>query len=76
MKTERVYQKDVYMKECAARIISCEPTDGGILLEFDKTIFFPQAAVNRVTQALFTYSAMKTAKQKTPPIQKSPLLKL
>ena len=41
MKTERVYQKDVYMKECAARIISCEPTDGGILLEFDKTIFFP-----------------------------------
>ena len=41
MKTERLYQKDVYMKECQAEIISCEYEEDAILLEFDKTIFFP-----------------------------------
>lgn len=41
MKTERLYQKDVYMKECRAEIISCEYKDDAVLLEFDKTIFFP-----------------------------------
>ena len=45
MKTIKLYQQDVYMKECEAEIISAEKTDdggsGAILLEFDRTVFFP-----------------------------------
>lgn len=45
MKTVKLYQQDVYMKECEAEIVSAEKRDDGgrctVLLEFDRTVFFP-----------------------------------
>lgn len=45
MKTVKLYQQDVYMKECKAEIVSAEKSDDGgrstVLLEFDRTVFFP-----------------------------------
>lgn len=41
MKTKRLYQEDVYKKNCTAVITDIAEDSEGILLTFDQTVFFP-----------------------------------
>lgn len=41
MKTQRLFKEDVYQKTADARIVDIFPQDGDILLELDRTVFFP-----------------------------------
>ena len=40
--TERLYRNDVYMTECEAVITNIETKDGRVILEFDRSVFFPE----------------------------------
>ena len=40
--TEKLYYKDAYIKEFSARVVSCEPKDGGYAVVLDRTAFFPE----------------------------------
>lgn len=40
--TERLYRHDVYMKECTAQITNIDYKDNLVLLEFDRSVFFPE----------------------------------
>ncbi|MGI6737081.1 MAG: alanyl-tRNA editing protein [Anaerovoracaceae bacterium] len=43
METEKLYQQDVYLRECDARIISLKTAgDGRSEVQLDRTIFFPE----------------------------------
>lgn len=42
MKTCRLYEKDAYCREFAARVVSCEPTEEGFAVALDSTAFFPE----------------------------------
>lgn len=41
MSTERLYQKDVYMKECEAKVISISKEEDKTKVILDRTVFFP-----------------------------------
>ena len=41
MKVRRLFKKDVYLKECQAKITSVSQADGKTLVTLDQTIFFP-----------------------------------
>lgn len=41
MNTVKLYQKDQYLKECKAKIISITPSKNSSILVLNKTIFFP-----------------------------------
>ncbi len=40
--TVKLYDQDAYIKEFAAKVLSCEETDGGYKVVLDKTAFFPE----------------------------------
>ena len=40
--TERLYNKDAYLKEFEARVLCVEPQEQGYLVELDQTAFFPE----------------------------------
>lgn len=42
MKTQRLYEQDAYCREFTARVISCDPTEGGFAVVLDATAFFPE----------------------------------
>ena len=42
MKCERLFDKDAYMREFSAKVLSSEATDGGYLTVLDATAFFPE----------------------------------
>ena len=42
MKTEKLYDDDPYLKEFSAEILGVENTKEGILIELDRTLFFPE----------------------------------
>lgn len=42
MKTQRLYEQDAYCREFTARVLSCDPTEGGYAAVLDATAFFPE----------------------------------
>ena len=40
--TERLFDHDPYLCACDARLLSCEPADGGWRVALDRTVFFPR----------------------------------
>ncbi len=40
--TERLFEKDVYLTQCRALVLSCGQTPQGYAAELDKTVFFPE----------------------------------
>lgn len=40
--TEKLYEKDAYIKEFTATVIDCLPSDNGFKIVLDKTAFFPE----------------------------------
>jgi alanyl-tRNA synthetase len=42
METEKLYYEDPYLREFAARVLSCEPVKGGYAVTLDRTAFYPE----------------------------------
>lgn len=42
MKSIKLYKQDAYLSQCNAQITSARLIDSGVLLEFDRTVFFPE----------------------------------
>lgn len=40
--TERLFDHDSYLCACDARVLSCDPADGGWRVVLDRTVFFPR----------------------------------
>ena len=40
--TEKLYEKDAYIKEFTATVLDCKPCDSGFMVVLDKTAFFPE----------------------------------
>lgn len=40
--TEKLYENDAYLLECEAKVVSCEPAQGGYAVELDRTVLFPE----------------------------------
>ena len=40
--TEKLYEKDAYIKEFTARVLDCKPCERGFAVTLDKTAFFPE----------------------------------
>ena len=40
--TTRLYETDSYCRQFTATVLSCQPADGGFVVELDKTAFFPE----------------------------------
>ncbi len=40
--TEKLYEKDAYIKEFTATVLNCKPCDNGFMTVLDKTAFFPE----------------------------------
>lgn len=41
MATEKLFYTDQYLTEASARVLSCEPAEGGYAVVLDRTIFYP-----------------------------------
>lgn len=40
--TERLFDTDPYLSACEARVLACEPAQGGFRVQLDRTVFFPR----------------------------------
>lgn len=49
MNTIRIYETDSHARRLQARVLSCEESENGWLVELDRTIFYPTEAASPAT---------------------------